>query len=72
MDINYIYSISKGGAFMPDYKEMYFKMFRASEQAASILISTQRECEELFIAPPESDFMAIALQSEYDKNTDDK
>lgn len=34
---------------MPDYKEMYFKLFRATEQAMNILISAQRECEEMYI-----------------------
>ncbi|MDO4982459.1 MAG: hypothetical protein Q4E35_02760 [Eubacteriales bacterium] len=34
----------------PDYKEMYFKMVRASEDAINILIEAQRECEELYIS----------------------
>lgn len=38
---------------MPNYQEMYFKMFRAAEQAINILIQTQRECEELYISAPE-------------------
>ena len=37
---------------MPDYKEMYLKMFRASEAAVNILIAAQRECEEMYIAEP--------------------
>ena len=35
---------------MPDYKEMYLKLFRASEEAVNILIAAQRECEELYIS----------------------
>ena len=35
---------------MPDYKEMYLKLFRASEEAVNILIAAQREYEELYIA----------------------
>lgn len=35
---------------MPDYKEMYLKLFRASEQAISTLIAAQRECEEMYKA----------------------
>ena len=31
-----------------DYKEMYLKMVRASEQAIRILVEAQRECEELY------------------------
>ncbi len=57
---------------MPDYEEMYLKMFRAPEQAASILIAAQRECEDLYIALSEADVNANALKSEYDKNIDDK
>ena len=34
---------------MPDYKEMYLKLFRAAEEAANILIAAQRECEEMYI-----------------------
>jgi hypothetical protein len=47
-------------------------MFRAPEQAASILIAAQRECEDLYIALSEADVNANALKSEYDKNIDDK
>ncbi len=38
---------------MPDYKEMYLKMFRASEKAVNILIAAQRECEEMYTAEPD-------------------
>ena len=38
---------------MPDYKEMYLKMVRASEQAIRILVKAQQECEELYISAPE-------------------
>lgn len=34
---------------MLSYKELYLKMFRASEQAIQILITAQRECEEQYI-----------------------
>ena len=40
---------------MPDYKEMYLKMFRASEEAINILIAAQRECEELYISQEEKE-----------------
>ncbi len=40
---------------MPDYKEMYLKLFRASEDAVNLLISAQRECEELYLSAPEED-----------------
>lgn len=40
---------------MPDYKETYIKMFRASEKALDIIIAAQQECEKLYTAdsPPE-------------------
>jgi len=34
---------------MPDYKEMYLKMVRATEAAMDCLIAAQRECEEMYI-----------------------
>lgn len=36
-----------------DDKELYLKMFRASEQAINILIEAQRECEEMYIGGAE-------------------
>ena len=35
---------------MPDYKEMYLKMVRASERAINTLIEAQRECEEMYLS----------------------
>jgi hypothetical protein len=40
---------------MPDYKEMYFKIFRATEEAVNILITAQQECEERYISSQESE-----------------
>lgn len=34
---------------MPNYKEMYVRLFNASEQAINILITAQRECEEMYM-----------------------
>lgn len=39
---------------MADYKEMYLKMMRATEQAMRILVEAQRECEEMFLDGEES------------------
>lgn len=33
---------------MIDYKELYLRMFRATEKAMNILAQAQRECEELY------------------------
>ena len=38
---------------MPNYKEMYLKMMRASERAINILIEAQQECEEMYLSGPE-------------------
>ncbi len=38
---------------MPDYKEMYLKMFRATEKAIDILIAAQRDCEEMYTSDQE-------------------
>lgn len=35
---------------MPDYKEMYLTLVRASEEALDILIAAQRKCEEMYLS----------------------
>lgn len=39
---------------MPDYKEMYLKLFRAVEEAINILVAAQRECEEIYLSTSET------------------
>ena len=34
----------------PDYKEMHYKLFRATEEAMQLLIRAQEECEELYMS----------------------
>ncbi|MBQ6946940.1 MAG: hypothetical protein IJN42_02740 [Clostridia bacterium] len=34
---------------MADYRQMYYIMMNATEQAINILIDAQRQCEELYI-----------------------
>ena len=46
---------------MPDYKEMYLKLFRASEEAVNLLITAQRECEELYVKAPEPELKVITM-----------
>lgn len=38
-----------------DYKTLYIKMLKASEEAIRILESAQRECEELYVESSGSD-----------------
>ena len=42
---------------MPDYRELYFTLFRASEQAVNTLIEAQRKCEELYISAPRGELL---------------
>ena len=44
---------------VPDYKELYIKMLRASEQAVRILTQAQRECEELYVSEPKEGSAAV-------------
>lgn len=46
---------------LPDYKEMYLTMVRASEDAMNILIEAQRKCEEFYIddESPHVNFLKI-------------
>ena len=39
----------------PDYKELYFSLFRASEKAIRILIQAQQECEEQVLSAGEAE-----------------
>lgn len=55
---------------MPDFKEMCLKMFQASEQAISILIAVQRECEELYVCSPEPKLTVVPLPTENEKRMD--
>jgi hypothetical protein len=57
---------------MPNYKEMYLTMFRASEQAANILLTAQQECEEHYISSPEPEFKVVALPTENKKSVDEE
>ena len=44
---------------MPDYREMYYKLFRASEQAVDVLLRAQRTCEELYLNAPEAPIVEL-------------
>ena len=43
----------KGAAATPDYKALYFELFRASEQAARLLHEAQQRAEEQVMAEDE-------------------
>ncbi len=44
---------------MPDYKELYFKMFRASEEAIRRLVAVRQECEERYLSSQEAENEAV-------------
>ena len=46
---------------MVDYKEMYKKMFQASELAINILIQAQRQCEEMYISAKETEIVELKV-----------
>lgn len=49
---------------MPDYKEMYLTLFRASEEAINLLIAAQRTCEELYISQEEPKLTVLPLEEQ--------
>lgn len=44
---------------MPDYKEMYLTLFRATEQAIDLLISAQQTCEDMYVNAPEDNLSLL-------------
>ena len=44
---------------MPDYKKMYLRLFRASEEAINLLIEAQRECEEMLLEGEEPQLILL-------------
>lgn len=46
---------------MPDYKEMYLKLLRATEDAINILVEAQQACEDLYISQPEPELTLLPL-----------
>lgn len=42
-----------------DYKEMYLKMMRASEEAIRILVKAQQECEEMYVSVEEPELIEL-------------
>lgn len=44
---------------MPDYKELYYQLFRATEEAINGLIKAQRECEELYMSATDENVVEL-------------
>lgn len=49
---------------MPDYKEMYLTMFRASEQTTTIIIAAQQKCEKMYINAEDIELELLPPQDE--------
>ena len=47
-----------------DYKEMYLKMMRASEEAIRTLIQAQQECEEMYVSTEEPELIVLRPDDE--------
>lgn len=52
---------------MPDYKAMYFELFRASAQAAELLQQAQLRAEQQFLA---DDLPPLKLNESQQENAD--
>lgn len=57
---------------MADYKKLYFKMFRASEQAINLLLTAQQECEEHYISSEESPIRMVPFPLKDAKEMDEE
>ena len=49
---------------MPDYREMYLTLMKASEEALDILLAAQRQCEKIYLAPGGSDPQVSNIKTE--------
>lgn len=52
---------------MPDYKEMYFKLFRETYKAVLILMDAQRMCEDMYINAEEPELLVLSMLDENEK-----
>ena len=49
---------------MADYKEMYLKLFRATEKAINELIAAQQACEEMYMNAEEVELRVLPVETE--------
>lgn len=52
---------------MPDYKEMYLTLFRATERAIELLITAQRTCEDMYVNAPEDNLSMFSSAPDAEK-----
>ena len=49
------------------YKEMYLKLFRATEAAINCLIDAQRQCEEMYISAEDAEDAESQITAEAER-----
>ena len=53
---------------MDNYKEMYLKLFHATEDAINRLIKAQRECEELYLSTGDNEEPSLSPPEDWTQN----
>lgn len=53
---------------MANYREMYYKLFRATEKAINTLISAQQECEELYLSSTDGEIIKLTPKDSEENN----
>ena len=53
---------------MANYREMYYKLFRATEKAINTLISAQQECEELYLSSTDGEIIKLTPEDSDENN----
>jgi len=56
---------------MANYREMYYKLFRATEKAINTLISAQQECEEMYLSSTNGEIISL-IPKDSDENNNGK
>ncbi len=54
---------------MPDYRKMYKKLFKATEDAINVLVAAQQECEEMYMSAPEDELEVVTALRETQKQS---
>ena len=62
--------IIKGVVALPDYEELYYSLFRATEKAISILIDAQRKAEETILSDETQAIILLTKQEETKREHD--
>jgi hypothetical protein len=59
----------QGGANMPDYVKMYYKLFNSQTDAINLLQKAQSETEEMYISSPDPDIRVLDVKKQEEDNT---